>query len=34
MGNREKEMRLAIFHEILCSEQFEGAEFTNDDSFL
>ena len=27
-------MRLAIFRDILRSEQFEGAEFTNGNSFL
>ena len=34
MGNREQEMRLDIFDEILHSEQFEGAEFTSDNTFL
>ena len=34
MGNREREIKLAIFHEILRRDQFEGAEFSNDDSFL
>ena len=36
MGNEngERGMRLTIFHEILHSEQFEGAEFINDNSFL
>ena len=34
MGNREQEMRLDIFDEILHSEQFEGAEFTSGNTFL
>ena len=33
-GNGERGMRLTIFHEILHSEQFEGAEFNDDNSFL
>ena len=34
MGNGERGMRFTIFHEILHSEQFEGAEFIDDNSFL
>ena len=34
MGNEEQGMRLTIYHEILHSEQFEGAEFIDDNSFL
>ena len=34
MGNGERGMRLTIYHEILHSEQFEGAEFIDDNSFL
>ena len=34
MGNGERGMRLTIFHKILHSEQFEGAEFIDDNSFL
>ena len=33
-GNRERGMRLTIYHEILHSEQFEGAEFIDDNGFL
>ena len=32
--NGEWGMRLTIFHEILHSEQFEGTEFIDDDSFV
>ena len=32
--NGEWEMRLTIYHKILHSEQFEGAEFIDDNSFL
>ena len=32
--NGERGMRLTIFHEILHSEQFEGTEFIDDDSFV
>ena len=34
MGNRERGMRLTISHKILHREQFEGAEFIDDNSFL
>ena len=34
MRNGERGMRLTIFHEILHSEQFGGAEFIDDNSFL
>ena len=34
MGNKEWEMRLTIYHETLHSEQFEGVEFIDDNSFL
>ena len=34
MGNKEQGMRLTIYHEILHSEQSEGAEFIDDNSFL
>ena len=34
MGNGERGMSLTIFHKILHSEQFEGAEFIDDNSFL
>ena len=30
MGSGERGMRLTIFHKILHSEQFEGAEFIDD----
>ena len=33
-GNGEWGTRLTIFHKILHSEQFEGAEFIDDNSFL
>ena len=33
MGNGERGMTLPIFHEILRSEQFEGAEFIDDKVF-
>ena len=34
MGNEKQGIRLTIFHEILRSEQFEGAEFIDRNSFL
>ena len=34
MGNGERRMRLTIFHETLHTEQFEGTEFIDDNSFL
>ena len=34
MGNEKREMRLTIYHEILHSEQSEGAEFIDDNCFL
>ena len=34
MGNGEQRMRLTIFHKVLHSEQFESAEFIDDNSFL
>ena len=34
MGNKECEMRLTIYHKTLHSEQFEGAEFIDDNGFL
>ena len=34
MGNEKWEMRLTIYHEILHSEQSEGAEFIDDNCFL
>ena len=34
MGNKEQGMRLTIYQEILHSEQSEGAEFIDDNSFL
>ena len=34
LGNGERGMRLTIFFEILHSEQFEGAEFIDYNSFL
>ena len=34
MGNGERGMSLIIYHEILHSEQLEGAEFIDDNSFL
>ena len=33
-GNGELGMRLTIYYKILHSEQFEGAEFINDNNFL
>ena len=33
-GNGERGIRLTIYHEILHSEQFKGAEFIDDNSFL
>ena len=33
-GNGEHGMRLTIYHEILHSQQFEGAEFIDGNSFL
>ena len=33
-GNGERGMKLTIYHEILHSEQFEGTEFIDDNSFL
>ena len=33
-GNGERGVRVTIFHEILHSEQFEGAEFIDGNSFL
>ena len=33
-GNGEREMRLTISHKILHSEQFECAEFFDDNSFV
>ena len=34
MGNGERGMRSTIFHKIFQSEQFESAEFIDDNSFL
>ena len=33
-GSGKREMRLAIYHEILHSERIEGGEFIDDNSFL
>ena len=33
-GNGERGMKLAIYHETLHCEQFEGTEFIDDNSFL
>ena len=33
-GNGERGTRLTTYHEILHSEQFEGAEFIDGNSFL
>ena len=33
-GNGERGMRFTIYHEILHSEQFEVAEFIDDNRFL
>ena len=33
-GNGERGVRLTIYHKLWHSEQFEGAEFIDDNSFL